>query len=194
MHSIEPPASQSESESEPLIPVELEIIRFFVQIVGALGVPRSVGEIFGVLFCATQPQPFEAIVDKLGISKGSVSQGLKFLVKIGAAAIVYVPRDRRTYYEAETSMRRLVSGALRESVQPHLEGNGQFIDSIRAQLKAARQTTPELADHLERRVETLGVWNEKFLQLLPWLERLASLKVPDIFSTRENSGPDSQEK
>lgn len=184
----------SESASERLIPVEREIIRFFVQIAGALGVPRSVGEIFGVLYCASKPQPFESVITKLGVSKGSVSQGLKFLVKIGAASIVYVPRDRRTYYQAETSMRRLVSGALRESVQPHLESNGQFLNSIREQIKETRQTTPELADHLEQRVETLGVWNEKFLQLLPWLERLASLKVPDFFSAKEKSRPDSPEK
>lgn len=187
------PEEQHPIQNEELSPVELEIIRFFVQIASALGVPRSVGEIFGVIFCAPKPQPFEAIVSKLGISKGSVSQGLKFLVKIGAASIVYIPRDRRTYYEAETSMRRLVSGAIRESVHPHLEGNRQFLDTIRDQIQDTKDVSPELAEHLEQRVETLGVWNEKFIQLLPWLARLATLKVPDFFSSREEE-TDPQEK
>ena len=191
MDSVEQHCSPAASAA--LIPVELEIIGFFVQVAAALGVPRSLGEIFGALYCAADPQPFESIVAKLGISKGSVSQGLKILVNVGAASVVYVPRDRRTFYEAETSMRRLVSGALRESVHPHLQSNRQLLASIRTHLATTRQTSPEVADHLEQRVETLGVWNEKFLQLLPWLERLTSLKVPDFFSAKEKNRPDSPE-
>ena len=177
-----------------LKPVESEIIHFFVQAASALSIPRSVGEIFGLLFCATEPQPFETIVSKLGISKGSTSQGLKFLVKIGAVSIAYIPRDRRTFYQAETSVRRLVSGAIQETIRPNLESNREALRTINEHVSLTKQTEPDLAKHLESRVESLHAWNEKAIQLLPWLARLASLKMPDFFSETDEPSRISSER
>ncbi|HQW30556.1 MAG TPA: hypothetical protein PK529_15295, partial [Verrucomicrobiales bacterium] len=82
-----------ESQNEPLVTegldsVESEFVRFFVQIATTLNLPRSVGEIFGFLFAADEPKPFDEVVARLGISKGSASHGLKFLTKIGAISLV----------------------------------------------------------------------------------------------------------
>ena len=35
--------------------VESEIIHFFVQLAAALSLPKSIGEIFGILFCCEEP-------------------------------------------------------------------------------------------------------------------------------------------
>ena len=164
--------------TEGLDSVESEFVRFFVQIATTLNLPRSVGEIFGFLFAADEPKPFDEVVSRLGISKGSASHGLKFLTKIGAISLVYIPRDRRTFYEAETKMRTLFSSALNESVRPHLEGNARLIAGIEERINAGADGLGERAEHYHHRASSLRGWNDKALLLLPLLDKLFSLPAP----------------
>jgi len=172
-------SSHEPSMSMELDPVEAEFVRFFVQLATSLNLPRSVGEIFGFLFAAEEPRAFDEVVARLGISKGSASHGLKFLTKIGAISLVYVPRDRRTFYEAETSMRKLFSSALNESVRPHLEGNARLVEGIEERIAAATDSAPaNKAAHYRNRTASLRNWNDKALVLLPLLDKLFSLPAP----------------
>lgn len=172
---------QAPSETRGLSPVEREFVQFFVQMATSLSLPRSVGEIFGYLFASRDPRPFDEVVSGLEISKGSASQGLKFLLKIGAISIAYIPGDRRTFYEAETSMRKVFSEALRESVRPHLESNREMIESIEVSLEREGTLAGDLDSHYESRIASLRNWNEKALQLLPLLTTLFNLKTPASF-------------
>ena len=70
---------KSRPSFEPLQPHEIELADFFVRMAGILGVPRSVAEIYALLYVSSGPLDFDHIQGRLGISKGSVSQGLKFL-------------------------------------------------------------------------------------------------------------------
>src|SRR5476649_911077 len=89
------PAKES---SSPLSEFELESIDLFIGSVQVLGLPRSIGEIYGFLFAQFQPQPMEVIIRRLNISVGSVSQGLKFLKNIGAVKATFRPGDRREFF------------------------------------------------------------------------------------------------
>lgn len=171
-------AQDEPSLSAGLDPVEGEFVRFFVQVATTLNLPRSVGEIFGFLFAADEPRPFDEVVARLGISKGSASHGLKFLTKIGAISLVYVPRDRRTFYEAETSMCKLFSSALNESVRPHLEGNARLVEGLEERIATAAPELGDKAAHYRNRTASLRNWNDKALVLLPLLDKLFSLPAP----------------
>lgn len=172
------PLNDQDTSPETLSASESEFIHFFVRLAAALNLPRSVGELFGLLFSAKDPQPFDEIVARLGISKGSASQGLKFLTKVGAANVVYVPRDRRTFYEAESSMRRLFGSAIKETVRPHLKGNHTYFDRIEESIEIATRESDESVIHLEHRLAALKNWNEKALQMLPLLEFFFSAPIP----------------
>jgi len=167
----------SEAAPAGLSEVEREFILFFVQMAQSLSLPRSIGEIFGFLFTAEAPLPFEDVVSRLGISKGAASQGLRFLVKHGAVSLHYIPRDRRTFYIAETSMRKLFGNALAESLRLHLESNRRLIDNLEQAVGEAPPSDPG-ASTLAQRVNSLRTWNEKALQLLPLLETLFALPSP----------------
>ena len=56
----------------------------FADIVSALGIPKSIGQIYGLLYASATPLSFSDIVERLEISKGSVSQGLQLLRSLGA--------------------------------------------------------------------------------------------------------------
>ena len=49
-----------------------------------LGLPKSIGEIYGLLYVTQEALSLDDLVSRLGISKGSTSQGLKMLRKLGA--------------------------------------------------------------------------------------------------------------
>jgi HTH-type transcriptional regulator, glycine betaine synthesis regulator len=114
-------SSQPLDPNSTLNPGEREVIAIFVQMSQTLGAPRSLGEIYGLLFASPQPLAFTDISDRLSLSKGSVSQGLRFLRSVGAITPVVVVGDRKEYYEPVVELRALVSGFLKERINPQLE-------------------------------------------------------------------------
>ncbi len=152
--------------------VETEVIQFFVRLAQSLSMPKSIGEIFGLLYCSEEPLSFDDVVARLGISRGSVSQGLRFLQKIGAVKTVYVARDRRSFYEAEIRMRRLLGGFLNENVLPHLQSGDDHLEQIFTMLDDSEEDNTEL---LRQRLESLRQWNKKARKFLPLLMRMTAL-------------------
>jgi HTH-type transcriptional regulator, glycine betaine synthesis regulator len=152
-----------------LTPLETEIIDFFVQLSRVLGQPRSLAEIYGLLFISARPLAMDDLIERLQLSKGSASQGLKFLCGIGAARTVYVPGERRTHYEAVAELRNLATRFLRDQVVPHLD-NGQArlerIADILKQLPLAERA------RINGRVKMLQSWERQSRRFLPLLVRI----------------------
>ena len=120
----------------PLSEFELETIDLFIRSVQVLGLPRSIGEIYGFLFAQAQPQPMDVLIRRLNISVGSASQGLKFLKNIGAVKVTLHPGDRREFFTAQTELRKLVIGLIKERIQPHLDNGAARIELM---LQSARK-------------------------------------------------------
>jgi DNA-binding transcriptional regulator GbsR (MarR family) len=152
----------------PLSEFELESIDLFIRSVQVLGLPRSIGEIYGYLFAQAQPQPMELLIRRLGVSVGSASQGLKFLKNIGAVKVTLHPGDRREFFSAQTELRKLVVGLIKERIQPHLD-NGA------ARIEMMQQSTRKLPAHeravLLGRIEILRNWRWKASKALPFIVR-----------------------
>jgi len=101
---------------------ELEgmVREFFADTVKVLGLPKSVGEIYGSLFISKRPLSLDDLVQGLGMSKGSASQGLKMLRTLGAVIEVNGIEGRKVFYEADVQLKSLVGGFIREEIRPHL--------------------------------------------------------------------------
>jgi len=154
---------------------EREVVDVFVRMADVLAVPRSVGEIYGLLFASARPLAFQDIIERLEISKGSASQGLRLLRHNGAIKVVYVSGDRRDHFEPETELRALVSGFLREKVQPHLQSGAARIDSLKTLVRlpaGGRVSDPEELRILRNRVEKLGAWEKTARTVLPLISKL----------------------
>jgi DNA-binding transcriptional regulator GbsR (MarR family) len=104
-------------------------IDLFVRLSRVLGQPRSFGEIYGLLFISPQPLAMDNLTERLDLSKGPASQGLKFPRNLGAVRTIAVPGDRRVHYEAVAELRSLAGGFLHNRIEPHLaegeESNAQ---------------------------------------------------------------------
>ncbi len=141
------------------------MIDVFVRAAGLIGLPRSIGEIYGLLFCAPQALTFDELVDRLQISKGSVSQGLKVLRQLGAIKLHYVPGSRRDHYEPELSIKRLVRGFIKDQFEPHLVSGSQRLESIDALIDS--EIDESLREHAKNRLNTLRSWQQRTRKLIP---------------------------
>ncbi len=141
------------------------MIEMFVRAASLIGLPRSIGEIYGLLFCARQPLTFDELEQRLGISRGSVSQGLKLLRQLGAVKLQYIAGNRKDHYVPELSMKRLVRGFVRDQFSPHIESGESRIDQVRVLLDDERDSA--LREHALQRLSTLDTWQRRFQRLLP---------------------------
>ena len=136
----------------PLNPAEVEVIQLFIQFSRALGQPRSVAEIYGLLFVSPAPLALDDLVQRLRLSNGSASQGLKYLRELGAVRVVEIPDARRTHYEAVAELRNLAGSFLRQQVLTHLSDSDHRLERITAQ---AQSLTGEARTHTLARVRML---------------------------------------
>jgi DNA-binding transcriptional regulator GbsR (MarR family) len=147
-----------------LNPVEIEGINLFVEFFQALGQPRSVAEIYGLLFISPRSWCLDDLVILLNISKGSGSEGLTFLKRMGAVRAVKVPGVRRQHYTAVAELRKLADRYLQQEILSHFQDNQARLKRLLGQ---ARGVPGEAGRHFQARIQTLRVWDQKARILLP---------------------------
>lgn len=181
-----------------------ECVDFFAEVVQLFGVPKSVGQIYGVLYASPLPLSFSDIVEQLEISKGSASQGLQLLRSLGAINVADLrlratsdlreavsgkqdieqapsapgslpnPSDgaRREYYEPELSLRKLVSGVMRERIAPLAATSAGRLNRMRELAEQDRDGTDFYLD----RAKQLNIWRRRLNTVLPVLNALLGPK------------------
>lgn len=140
------------------------IISIFSDGARLLGVPKSVGEIYGLLFASREPLSLDDLVLMLGVSKGTGSQGLKMLRTLGAIREVSEQDSRKTFYEADVELKSLVGGFIREQVRPHL-------DSAKGKIAEVSDMVEPGDEFMEVRLEKLASWRKKASLVLPLLQK-----------------------
>jgi DNA-binding transcriptional regulator GbsR (MarR family) len=166
-----------------LAPWELATIEVFIRAAGLIGFPRSIGEIYGILFCAEQALTFDDLAQRLGISRGSVSQGLKLLRQLGAVRTQYVVGNRKDHFVPELSMKRLVRGFMRDQFTPHLESGSSRLDQIEALIS---EEDGSVREHASARIHTLRSWQTRTAKLVPVV--MAVLGGSNLLDNDEDSG------
>ena len=144
--------------------VELEIISIFVRLADLLNLPKTVGEIYGLLFISEDPMCLDDLMNKLKISKGSTSQGLKILRSFGALKKIYIPGDRKDYYLAEDSLRKIANGFANEQIQPHLESGSERLEYIRGLIIEDDKLNKKF---VKEKIKKLENWEAKANMFLP---------------------------
>jgi DNA-binding transcriptional regulator GbsR (MarR family) len=170
----------SNAADEASADFERECVDFFIELAQVLSLPRSLGQIYGLLFASPSPLSFTDIVERLEISKGSASQGLQLLRSFGAVrsmrdtdlpgASKGTGDDRRERFVPELSLRRLMGGMLREKIEPLLNNGNVRMRRLR---EYARQApSPASAKFCLQKVKQLEEWRGQMGLLLPLLKTL----------------------
>jgi len=164
-----PSASKSTVAAAPsAAELEREIISFWVQLAAVLGYPRSIGEIFGLIFLSEAPLSADDLVDRLGISRSGAGQGLKALLDIGAIKPVHTLATRKEHYQMQSDLGILVKLLLNARILPKLEELSHQRTALDATVRA------QGAPHLVQRFDKLARWRSKTAPLLALLKTFAS--------------------
>lgn len=152
--------------------LEVEAIEMFINFLKLMGLPKSVGEIYGLLFVAPKPLAMDEIIDRLDISLGAASQGLKLLRSFGAVRVVYERGNRRDHYVADLELSRFATVFIKEELQPRMEMASERIRRMEESLAGLSAQERRVT---EERIERLKHWIDKGQKILPWLIRFMKL-------------------
>ena len=132
-----------------LVKLELEVLDLFGQFSKALGYPKSVGEIYGILYLADGDMSMGEIVEKLSLSLGSVSQGLKVLKVLDAISVRHSDSGRKDLFTAKTDFGRFLACFLNDRIQPGVQSLRDTIERIRSQASRDLACGPGVAQRID---------------------------------------------
>lgn len=112
----------------------------FVETAGGIcqqvGLPRSTGQIYGLLYLSPQPLPLEEISALLSISKASASTGSRQLLAWQVIRQVWVPGDRRDFFEVRGELREVIRTIYENLVRPKMDKADRKITGFTSNLEA----------------------------------------------------------
>ncbi len=151
-----------------------EVIAIFEDAARMLGLPKSIGGIYGLLFISEDALSLDDVVLRLSVSKGSASQGLRFLRNLGAVRPASRDGERREYFTAEVELKQLVAGFIKSELEPQIGSGLGKSQKVEARLKALKDegiVEGDLAEHLDERVGKLNQWHRSARWVLPFIAR-----------------------
>jgi HTH-type transcriptional regulator, glycine betaine synthesis regulator len=142
-----------------------------------LGLPRSTGQIYGLLYMSPRPLALDDLVEMLSMSKGSASMGTRQLAGWGAIRQVWVPGERRDYYEAVADLKAILKGSYSEYIKPRLNSSERRLSSIQADLERDEKEgviTRDEYEFCQERLKALSRLQKKVKTFAPLAEKFFS--------------------
>ena len=141
------------------------MVEIFADLAELFGNPKSYGQIYGLLFANENPLSMEEIAQRLAISQGSISQGLRQLEAFGAVVKEKNNGSRQALYTAKLEMKLLISGFLKERVIPRLESTETRVQALRSSLNS-QPSSLNFSSALFR-LDRVAKWHRSARTLLP---------------------------
>jgi DNA-binding transcriptional regulator GbsR (MarR family) len=82
------------------------------QLASYFGFNKMMGQLFGTLMLSPEPLSLDDLMNRLGISKASVSTNMRTLEHMGIVREAWVKDDRRKYYRVESNFWRILTNVL----------------------------------------------------------------------------------
>ncbi|MEI6072069.1 MAG: hypothetical protein WCS31_09770 [Verrucomicrobiae bacterium] len=155
---LEKPARLSE--------LDIEAIEMFIGFLKLLGLPKSVGEIYGLLFVAPRALSMDDLIERLQISIGAASQGLKLLRSVGAVKVVYMPGERRDHYVADLELSKFATSFIKDELNPRMKTALQRIKRMETEAMLMNEHDKKITF---QRIERLKHWMERGQKMMPWI-------------------------
>ena len=158
---------------------ELEKIRDeFTEIAGQLGVrlglSRTVGQLYALLFLSDEPLCLDYMVERLKVSKGSVSTNIRELEKWGGVRKVWVKGSRKDFYEANPDTLKIVINRFKSGIQERVNEMSGGIDKfekalskIENSLSVEEKKKAQFYKEKFRKVKKMQTLINTFLKIIP---------------------------
>jgi len=153
----------------PLDTFQRGCVNLFVNAAVRLSLPRSVGEIYGLLFSTEEPLSLDDVIERLQTSRGSTHERLRWLSTIGAIRKVSVPGTLKAHFTAETSLRLIAAGYIRDRIEAHLDNEQNRLRD----LEKIAGAVPERESFQRSRINQVMSWRKFISRALPVIKVLA---------------------
>lgn len=154
--------------------LEQHIIASYAEAYNNEGLSALMGRIVALLMLSPEPQSLDDIALKLEMSKGPVSQICRRLKDRNLIEKVWVPGDRKDYYQpAEDVLARRYQNRLEK-----YERNAKEAEMFK---KQAKEMKGEDTEHIQMRMEELQVFYEMLVEhgqnfIEAWNNRLSEMR------------------
>jgi DNA-binding transcriptional regulator GbsR (MarR family) len=146
---------------------EQGLIFVFAELADLFGNPRSHGQVYGILFSSPVPLTMEEITNRIGISMGSVSIGLRALEELGA--VERQVNGKFGVYTAKLELKTLISGFVRQRLVPRLEKSNATLKELSPLID---QMPAGEAKEAGFRLQRVTQWHARAAQFLPLAEKI----------------------
>ena len=164
--SVGPPEQNTSDTS--LLFIQREMADIFADLSDLFGNPSSLGSIYGLLFASPEPLSMEEIVERLEISSGTASQGLRRLVELQAVLPRKEEGERVTRYSSKLELRPFVQMFLKQQLMPRLEQSTVRIAALEGKL-------PKLSEEnravIKTRLGRASKWHRRAKTFIPIIRR-----------------------
>ena len=153
-----------------------EMVEVCGRICQLLGLPRSTGQIYGLLYLSAEPLSLNHMSSMLGISKGSVSIGTRQLASWGAIRKVWIPGDRRDFYEVVEDLGQIIRGVY-NNFKPKFESSRDRLEMLKLKLSEDFKSGVfpiNQKEILEGRINAFGKVHNRISKLLPMVKKTIS--------------------
>lgn len=155
------PYGSGHGRERSLTAAQQAMIKNWMQLADVLGIPRSLAQIYGLLYFSEEPLSAQDCVDSLKISRSSAGQGLKTLKDVGAIRPAYEPGARRETFTIEPDLGVLVRNILEGRIVP------AFHDFF-ARVEDLAEREPDLPAFTRERLAKLQRWQAKLSAVAAW--------------------------
>ncbi len=157
------------------------------QLSSYFGFSKVMGQLYGALLMHGDPLSLDDLMERLGISKASVSMNMRTLEHMGMVRQVWVrgKGGRRKYYEAETDFLQIItnilSGREMRDVERAITVMEENIKQLRSSMAAMSSADQEMAHVYIERMENMQTMF-RFAQLVitSILTKVAELDLDSI--------------
>jgi len=152
----------------------------FIRIIGEfganLGLNRSVGQIYGLLYMSDKPLSLDTIVEKLKMSKGSVSLNIREMEKWEAVKKIWVNGTRKDFYEANPDFINIIYKRTKMRTEKILNNFNSAIEGI--------EKKNSVSEIQKQRLSQIKEMQKLFIKIADNLpDEISAKKLTKVFST-----------
>ena len=144
--------------SENLSKAQDIILEKINQICREFGLNNIMAQLYAVLYFVNKPLSLDDMVEKLKISKGSVSVNIRALERYGIARRIWVKGSRRDYYEAEQDITKVIMDRIKSMARRRISEFGNMLDTAYNALRSVDSIKAEEKEDIKIFKDKLDVF------------------------------------
>ncbi len=113
-------------------------------------------QLYAILYLSNKPLSLDDMLERLKISKGSVSVNIRALERYGVVRRVWVKGSQRDYYEADTDIYKVIMERVKSMVQGRLSEVDNMIKSSYHALNSVNSSNKEEKEAIKVFKQRLG--------------------------------------